>query len=76
MPTIPDHVLAGPCGLGELRGEPLDPSEDRDVIDLDAALGQELLDVPVGETEPQVPPDGEGDDVRREPVADERRTRS
>src|SRR5436309_14993997 len=51
------------CGLGELRGEALDPPVDRDVVDLDPALGQELLDdVPVGETEPQVPADRQGDD--------------
>ncbi len=45
MPTIRDHVLPSSCGLGELRDEPLDPSEDRDVIDLDAALGEEPLDI-------------------------------
>jgi hypothetical protein len=37
-----------PTGLGELRREPLDPPVDAHMIDLDAAFGEELLDVPVG----------------------------
>jgi hypothetical protein len=40
----------------------LDPPVDRDVVDLDPALGQQLLDVPIGEAEPQVPADRQGDD--------------
>jgi hypothetical protein len=66
VPAIPDQVLSSTCGLGELRGEALDPPVDRDVIDLDPALGQQLLDVPVGEAEPQVPPDRQGDGPRTE----------
>jgi hypothetical protein len=57
VPTVPDEVPAAVGGIEELRGEPLDPSVDRDVIDLDAALSEELLDVAVGQAEPQVPPD-------------------
>jgi hypothetical protein len=53
VPAIPDQVLASSCGLGELGREALDPAVDRDVVDLDPVLGQELLDVPVGEAEPQ-----------------------
>jgi hypothetical protein len=49
----------------------LDPSVDRDVVDLDPALGQQLLDVSVGEAEAQVPADRQGDDLRREPVPGE-----
>jgi hypothetical protein len=41
------------------------------VVDLDAALVQELLDVPIGQAEPQVPPHGQGDDLRREAVTGE-----
>jgi hypothetical protein len=51
-PAITDQVLSGPRGLGELRGEPMDPPVRRHVIHVDAALGEELLDVPVGQTEP------------------------
>src|SRR6266511_4905106 len=67
-------MLSGPCRLGELRGEPLDPPVDAHVIDLHPALGEKLLDVSVGKAEPQVPPDGQGDDLRREPVSGEGRT--
>jgi hypothetical protein len=31
---------AGPGGLGQQRREPLDPPVDRDVVDLDPALGE------------------------------------
>jgi len=42
-------MTAQPGGLDELRGEPLDPAVNGDVIDGDAALGQQLLDIPVGQ---------------------------
>ncbi len=71
MPAIPDDVLAGSSGLCELRSEVLDPAVDAHVIDLDAAFGQELLDVSVGKTKPQVPADCQGDDLGREPVPGE-----
>ena len=53
MPAIADHVLAGSCCVRELRREALDPPVDRHVVDLDAPLGHELFDVPVGETKPE-----------------------
>jgi hypothetical protein len=34
-------------------------------------LGQKLLDISVGKTEPQVPPDRQGDDLGREAVPGE-----
>src|SRR6266496_353940 len=73
MPAIPDEVLSSPSGLRELRREPLDPPVDAHVVDLDAAFCQELLDVSVGKTEPQVPADSQGDDLRREAVPGEGR---
>jgi hypothetical protein len=33
-------VATEPGGVGQQRGEPLHPSEDRDMVDLDAALGE------------------------------------
>jgi hypothetical protein len=39
VPAIPDEVLSSSCGLGELRREALYPAVDRDVVDLDPALG-------------------------------------
>jgi hypothetical protein len=35
------------------------------VVDPDAALGEELFDVPVGQAEPQVPAHCQGDDLGR-----------
>jgi hypothetical protein len=65
VPTIPDDVLTGSGCLGDLRREPLDPPVDAHVVDLDASFRQEFLDVPVAQAEPQVPPDGRGDDLGR-----------
>jgi hypothetical protein len=42
-------VPARPSRLGEQRREPLHPSVDGDVVDLDTALGEQLLDVAVGQ---------------------------
>jgi len=75
VPAIPDHVLPSSCGHGELRGKALHPPVHRDVVDLDAALGEDLFDVPVGEAEPQVPPDRQGDDLRGEAIPGEGRGR-
>ena len=52
--------------------EALDPSVDGDVIDLDATLDEEFLDVSVGESVPEGSAYCEHDDVRCEPVAGER----
>src|SRR6266550_5096598 len=52
----------------------LHPPVDRHVVDLDAALGQQPLKVPVGQAVPEVPPDRESDHVRREPEPGERRS--
>jgi hypothetical protein len=44
-------VAAGPGGLGQQRREPQHPPLDGDVVNLHTALSQQLLDVPVGQTE-------------------------
>ncbi len=75
MPAISDDVLSSPSCLRELRREPVDPPVDAHVIDLDAAFGEELFDVSVGEAEPQVPPDRQGDDLGREAIPGEGRAR-
>ncbi|MEV6923740.1 hypothetical protein AB0M46_04390 [Dactylosporangium sp. NPDC051485] len=41
--------------------------------DLHATLDQQLLNVPVGQVEAQIPAHGENDDLRREPEPGERR---
>ena len=71
VPAISDDVLSSSGRLRELRCKALDPPVDADVVHLDPALGKELLDVPVGEAEAQVPADRQGDDLGREPVAGE-----
>jgi hypothetical protein len=45
-------VPAGPRRFGQQRCEPDHPAVDGDVVDLDAAFGEQLLDVAVGEPEP------------------------
>ncbi len=50
---------ARPGGVGQQRCEPQHPPVDRDVVDLETALGQYLLDVAVGQAETQVPADRE-----------------
>lgn len=47
----------GPGGLGQQRREPLDPAIDSDVVDLDAAFGEQLLDVAVRQRQAQLPAD-------------------
>jgi hypothetical protein len=51
LPTVTNGVAAGPGGVGQQRCEPLHPPVDRDVVDLDPTLGQELLEVAVGQAE-------------------------
>ena len=59
-------MATGPGGLSEQRREPLHPPVDGDVVDLDAALGEQLLGVAVGEAKAQVPADRQHDHIRRE----------
>jgi hypothetical protein len=47
----------------------LDPPVDRHVVHLDTTLGEQLLDISVGQAEAQVPADGEDDDIRWEAEA-------
>jgi hypothetical protein len=58
-------VSAGPRGVDQQRRDALHPPVDGDMVDLDTTLGEELLDVAVGQAEAQVPADCEDDDVGR-----------
>ena len=69
LPAVTDGVPTRPSGLGQQRREPQHPPVDRDVVDLDPALGEELFDVAVGQAEAQVPADREDDDIRWEAEA-------
>ena len=63
LPAITDGMAAGPGSLDQQRREPLDPPVDGDVVDLDAALGEQLLHVAVRQREAQLPPHGQHDQV-------------
>jgi hypothetical protein len=45
-------VPARSGGIGQQRREAHHPAVDRDVVDFDAALHEQLLDVAIGEPEP------------------------
>src|SRR6266496_6469249 len=60
-PPVPWSVTARPRGVDELAGEALYPPVDGDVIDGDTALGQQLPDISVGQSIPQVPADRDRD---------------
>jgi transposase len=66
LPAISDAMPAGPGGVGKQWREPQHPPVDGDVVDLDATLDEQLLDVAVGQAEAQVPPDRQHDYIRRE----------
>ena len=51
-PAVADHVSATPRRVDHGWCEALHPAEQRDVVDLDVALGEQLFEVPVGQTEP------------------------
>jgi hypothetical protein len=72
-PPVPRRVPARARRVHTLGGEPLHPPVQGDVIHLDAALGENLLQVSVGQAEAQIPADREQDQVRWEPEPRERR---
>src|SRR6266511_927470 len=74
-PAVTDGMAAGPRGVGQQRREPLHPPVDGDVVDLDAALGEQLLHVAVRQRQAQIPPHGQHDHVWREAEPNERRPR-
>jgi hypothetical protein len=63
-PSVTDGVTGRAGGIDQFRGEPLDPAERGHVIDVDAALGEELLQVPVRQALAQVPADRQEDHIR------------
>jgi hypothetical protein len=75
-PPVTGSVAARPGSLDELEGETLDPPVDGDVVDGDAALVEQFLDIAIGQAVPQVPADSDGDHLPREPEASEHRGRA
>lgn len=57
-------MAARPSGLDQQRREPLHPPVQRDVIDFDASLGEEFLEVAIRQAEAQVPADRQQDYLR------------
>jgi hypothetical protein len=72
-PAVTDTVPGRPRCVDDQRGETLHPPVDGDVINVDAAFGEELSDISVRQAVAEVPPDGQQDHVRREPESGKRR---
>ncbi len=66
-PSLPTR----PGGVGQQRREAQYPPVDRHMVDLETALGAQLLDVAVRQAEAQIPADRDDDDVGREAEAGE-----
>jgi len=58
----------GPQPAGELQAELPHPAPDRLIGDVEAALGQKLLDITVAQCEPKIEPYRLADDLGRVPV--------
>ena len=68
-PAVSRHVTAQASSLDELGSKPLDPAIDRDVVHGDTVLGQQLLNVRVGQAVPLVPADRDRDHLPRKAEA-------
>jgi hypothetical protein len=73
LPAAADGVAARPGGVGQQYRKAEHPPVDSHVVDLDTALGEQLLDITVGQPEAQVPADSHDDDIGREPESGEGR---
>jgi hypothetical protein len=72
-PSNPDRVPARSHCVDQQWREPLHPPEQGHVIDIDAALGEEIFEIAIRQTEPEIPADRQHDHLRREPEPRERR---
>jgi hypothetical protein len=70
-PAGTDGVSARPGGVSQQRREPQHPAVDGEVVDLNAALGQQFLNVAIGQAEAQVPAHRPHDHIGREAEASE-----
>ena len=66
-------MAARPGRVDQQRSEALHPPEQRDVINLDPALSQQLLEVPVRQPEPQIPAHRQHNHLGPEPEPSKRR---
>jgi hypothetical protein len=74
-PSISHGVSTWAGGLGQQRREPKHPSIHGDVVDLDAPLGQQFLEVAARQPKSQLPADRQDDHLGREAKAGEGRLR-
>jgi hypothetical protein len=70
--SVPTTRASLPKFAGEQRAELQDPSSHRLVRDIQPELRQQIFDVAITESEPDMEPNGVPDDRRREMVARER----
>jgi hypothetical protein len=71
-PPVASTASTRAGSVDQQRSEPLHPTEQRHVINFDAALGKRLLEVPIRQAVAEVPTHGELDDLGREPKPRER----
>jgi len=71
-PSVTHGVTTRPGRVDEHRCEALYPPVDSDVVNFDAALGEEFFDIAIGESVAGVPADSQQDHLRREPVTGKR----
>jgi hypothetical protein len=71
-PPVAGGVPQRAGGVGEQRRESLHPAVHRHVVRPDTALGQQLLDIPVGQPVAEIPADSDRDHLGREPEAGKR----
>jgi hypothetical protein len=70
---VTTHTMAArPGRVDEQRREPLDPSKQRHMVDLDTSLREQLLEIPVGKSVAQGSAHGDQNDLRRKPEPGER----
>ncbi len=74
-PPVTGAMPAGPGRVDQQRGEPLHPAIDRDMVYLDAALGEQLFHVAVGQPVAQLPPHRQHDDLTGEAESSETQPR-
>lgn len=72
-PATTDAAAARPARVHQQRRELLDPSIQGHVVDLDTPVGDEFLQVPLGQSVAQVPAHGDQNDIWRELESGERR---
>jgi hypothetical protein len=72
-PAVASGMSKRAGGVGKQWGESLHPPVHRDVVDLDAALGQQLFDVAIRKAVAEVPADRDRDHLVRESEPGERR---